>query len=229
MSTILPTFSEGNTKLGKCIILSRAVGDTCSPDCPNYGKACYARATERRFADARRCGLENANVRTPQIVSLLGLARAKERAVRLHERGDFGNGRVQQIDKRYVGAIERGMQRLGHAVRVWTYTHIYRRRLARLAKLGLSIYASIHGRETLDKARAAGFTRFALQLPQRPHKVKPQRRALPEYTGPQAFERFGERFIVCPAQYNVRGNALITCERCGICPDGRSSVAFLTH
>lgn len=226
--TKLPTYSKGNTKLGKCLIVSRAVGDTCTPDCP-MARDCYARFTERRFKHVRRCGLENANIRTREIKALLKLARQRKVPIRLHERGDFGNGKRQQIDKRYVRAIELGLQQSNRSVKVWTYTHIYHKRLASLSSLGLSIYASVHNSHNIKLATNAGFKLFVTVLPERPNKVKPWLKPITQYSGPQTLIKYRRRWIVCPAQYNVRGNETIKCIDCRICIDGLANIAFLRH
>ncbi len=224
----LPTYSKGNTKLGKCLIISRAVGNTCSSDCPMM-KDCYAAFTEKRFSHVRRCGLQNAKVRTGEIKALLKFARQQNIPIRFHERGDFGNGKCQQIDKRYVRAVELGLQKFNGSVKVWTYTHIYHERLAALSNLGLSIYASIHNNRDIEVATKAGFKLFATVIPERPHKVKAFLKPIPEYSGPQTLTKYGLRWIVCPAQYMKNGGTLRKCVKCKICINGRSNVAFLRH
>jgi hypothetical protein len=233
MATLPPAVSSGNTKLGKCDILNRAVGNTCSPTCPyltgigvpKHAK-CYAKSTEQRFDDARACGESNARVGALELRQALESCAKRGRAFRFHERGDFGNGKAHQVDGRYVLAIERALDGAERLPAMWSYTHIYHQRLSALTERGLTMYASVHNAEQIDKAESAGFRLFALVLPERVQgKCKPQIRALPEHDGSAYVERHGRRWLVCPAQRDHK----LTCDKCGYCVHGRGNVAFLTH
>jgi hypothetical protein len=257
----LPVLSDGNEKLGRVDILNRAVGDTCSPTCPFLARSdirkrltlttrqviargkvsfaipdcakCYAEHTEDRFAAARAIGEQNKRVSTAQIFGMLWRAYRRGRAIRLHERGDFGNGKPHAIDARYVGAIERGIDKaiaLNVMPAVWAYTHVYHERLAALADRRVSIYASCHNSDDVALARRAGFERFAVVLPKRtPGTCKPQVRGLKEYNGAQRVTISGVDAIVCPAQYLANGTNKPNCDECGLCVHSRANVAFLIH
>jgi len=162
-----------------------------------------------------------------QFAALLERAKCLARPLRLHERGDFGNGKPHSVDGRYVRALETALDKVKGAV-VWTYTHIYHKRLAALSARGVSMYASVHNASDIEQAQRAGFKLFALVLPYRPKRCKPQVRALPVYDGPRFIEQDGRRYLVCPAQHNPNGKK-ITCSQCRHCIEGRGNVAFLTH
>ena len=229
------SISNGNTKLGRGLILSRTVGDTCCPTCPYLTGVgvpkharCYAECTENRFRSARAAGERNRSPSVAALRAILRIAAAKRLPLRIHERGDFGNGRRQAIDGRYVLAWERALDAYPD-VSVWTYTHIYHSRLSALSRRGVSIYASVHGQEHIQMASRAGFRRFALVLPYRPAQARPQLRSMPVYDGPRYARAHGRRWYVCPAQYAGQRATKLTCDRCGYCIAGAGHVAFLTH
>jgi len=227
MKATLPKYSIGNKAVGRDYVVSRAVGDTCSPSCPFLGKQCYARKTEYFHPQARASGQDNSRIHADAWQNLFKLVRRSGRALRLHERGDFGNGRLHSIDRDYVRSLERALKSDDTPL-VWTYTHIYHPRLAQLKKV--TIYASVHNGDDIRQATKAGFTRFALAISHvRAERAHTQYHKMPRYNGPQFVTLFGKNWVVCPKQYNAKGKPLLQCDTCGICQRGLHNVIFLLH
>ena len=91
--------SKGNDKLGNgCLVVSRAVGDTCPPTCDFLGNGCYAEGTERVFKSSRAVGLRNMITEAGKIRSMILMAIKDSRSLRWHERGDFYNNGILDLE-----------------------------------------------------------------------------------------------------------------------------------
>ena len=210
----------GNEKLGKGIfVVSRPVGLTCPSDCFFLHNGCYAERIEKQYKKTRISAMANVVVTAQEITDMLALAFKKGKAVRIHERGDFGLN--DEIDQNYVDAWYNGMKNAINKVAVFTYTHFLDARVAKLQEVGINIYASVHNEADVMKAKAAGFTRFAY-ITDIKKKKGGSKDSLPRVMLPVI-----EKTLVCPEQR--LGRKTITCDVCKVCVNGKQNIAFLAH
>lgn len=233
--------SKGNDKLGKenCIVVSRPVGDTCPSTCDFLGNGCYAENLENIYPGVRPAGLQNLITEKHRIRAMIVDAKAKGKAIRWHERGDFFKD--EALDDEYVDniiwACESIIDSGGELPDMWAYTHIYDVRLSRDLGAYVVMYASVHNDADRDKARAAGFTLFAhcdsdeKIAPKRPRgkkKADAWRASLPKLVVLD-----GEKYVTCPEI--KRGRGVVTCTRtkdsvtCNLCVKGLANVLFPSH
>ena len=222
--------TQVSAKLGAGVItINRPVGDTCPRTCPLHPFAdgptagrCYMLRIEKMRPAMRAAAQRN---RWPHVGELAGaLARAalEGRPVRLHPGGDFFDFLVGDLDAPYLEALLAALEACAEDSAMpaaLAYTHCIDPRLpAALAPYAetFQLFASVHGAEDIATARACGFRRLALNLPER----------MSQWTSGAWVERHGERFLVCPEQ---RGK-LPDCRSCMYCwrPD-QGNVAFLEH
>jgi len=225
--------AEGNDKLGKnCFVVSRAVGDTCPSSCQFLGNGCYAEATEKRFPVARKAGLANMVTEWGQIRSLLLTAVKKEMSIRIHERGDFGQDDAVDVEyvNSWVKACESVVADGVELPKIWVYTHFYDSILTKSLSKYMMLYASVHNKVDIRKAKKAGFKRFAFI--DTDHNFMPKKRKGGSHDAPKYVEFEGIRLLVCPEQR--RGRKLVTCTgsknttACQWCLKG-NDVAFIKH
>jgi hypothetical protein len=213
-------FALGNEKLGKTVVVSRPVGLSCPPDCFFLNNGCYAQATEKRFQNARIAAMHNMKVLKSDIVDIIELAKKKLLAIRAHERGDFGVMRDGKffLDKNYVLAWERALKSFDELPPIWAYTHIYEARLAKMK--GIKMYASVHTKDDIRKAKKAGFKSFAFcsEIKKKPGGSKEQDAWID-------VPLLGRTFV-CPEQR--MGRKQVTCKTCQWCHKGKN-VVFLNH
>lgn len=220
--------SKGNEKLGKCIVVSRPVGDSCPSSCPFLNNGCYAEMTEKRFPQSRAAGFDNMIVKRHDVLATIEKAIDKNLSIRMHERGDFlkPNG---QLDLRYVNNWVESLKKIkrGDRPNIWAYTHIYDKRLLTLAKVGVYLYASVHTDADVKTAKRAGFKLFAYCTKIR--KVKGGSTDSPKFVDLPILGRT----LVCPEQR--LGRKRVTCAgtdettACNWCTMGKGNVAFLEH
>jgi hypothetical protein len=236
-------FTVGTSKTGRAITLNRVAGETCGAGCPfqNPGigpepvprvARCYGKCTQSRFPRARAIAVHNRVVSVRDWSYLLETAHRLKLPVRLHATGgDFGTGRGNDIDLDYLHNLETALdaRRVDGRTPVWCYTHIYHWRLAALQFRGVTVYASVHGPRSITRASRAKFSRFALALPWRTARTRPQLRPVPVWPGlrrgTRAVRMFGNLWPVCPAQIDHDTD----CNRCRLCIGGAPRVAFLLH
>jgi hypothetical protein len=232
-------FSKGNEKLGDgCLVVSRAVGDTCPPSCDFLGDGCYAEATENLFKNSRAVGLRNIITDKNLIRVMILEAIKKNVAIRYHERGDFMKNNELDIEyvQNIVWACESILADGDSLPDMWFYTHIYDARLVSLEKY-MNVYASVHDDNDMGEALAQGFKLFAwcdsdMKIaPKRPKskaKAEAWRQALPKLVVLNA-----TKFVVCPEIR--RGRSEITCTgtkdsiSCDLCVRGLANVLFPAH
>lgn len=235
-------FSKGNEKLGDgCLVVSRAVGDTCPPSCDFLGNGCYAENTENIFKNSRAVGLRNMITEKNLIRAMIVEAIKKEVAIRWHERGDFfKNG---ELDMEYVGNIVWACESLlsegKELPEMWVYSHIYDSRIVNHLSKYMVVYASVHNSDHKEAASNAGFKYFAwcdtdnVYSPKKPRgkaKVEAWRKALPKLAIID-----NERYITCPEMRRGRQAGGVTCTgtkdsvECNLCVKGLANVLFLNH
>ena len=207
---------RGNEKLGKqVVVFNRPVGTTCPPNCPLLEHGCYAEFTEHRFTQARLVGENNLNATSQELLAMLEFAVSKNKAVRVHERGDFLlDGK---IDRKYLRAWQRAIKSVKKLPHIWAFTHVYLKSLANLKDV--NVYASVHNEGDVKKAKQKGFTLFAYLLPDR--KKKGGSRDFPKFVNLPVIGKT----LVCPEQR--LGRKRITCDACRWCVEGKGNVAFL--
>lgn len=222
-------YSFGNDKLGnRCLVVSRPVGDTCPNSCEFLGNGCYAEFTEKRFPNARKSAQTNVITDWQRIRSMLIFAKQHNYSVRWHERGDFLlNGK---LDLAYVKSIKTACESLKELPVMWSYSHVFSKRLLDMLGNYITIYASVHNACDIRKAKRAGFKLFAWADTQ--GLVAPSKRGgNPE--APKTIKLCGEKFVTCPEMR--RGRKAITCTGsdstipCKLCTNGLANVAFLEH
>ncbi len=225
----------GNEKLGKSVfVVSRPVGDTCPSDCHFLGNGCYAEFTEKRFPVARKSAHENLRGKATEIRAMIVEALAKNKPIRIHERGDFVRPGSQtaenpqgEVDGNYLRAWVLALQTFqGQALPdIWAYTHLYDSKLLQLAKLGVHLYASVNSDSDYQRAKLAGFTLFAFVTEHKKAKggSKNFTPRLDIVYGDDAYNRT----LVCPEQR--LGRDKITCDTCKWCTKGKGNIAFLNH
>lgn len=221
MNNELSISHKGNDKLGENIsVLSRAVGDSCPNICEFLDNSCYAERTERRFDNARQAGLKNMKIADWQkIRSFLLDAKKRGNSVRLHERGDFlkttKNG-AKILDIKYVNALTKAFKSIKDPPQIFFYTHVYKKELSQLAKLGMSVFASVGTSVDHKAAKKAGFKKFAWSTNLR--KGKDTNKLYQVETG--------EKIVTCWEQLGTKE----TCSDCMYCvkPE-QGSIAFLNH
>lgn len=227
--------SKGNSKVGsKCVVTSRAVGDSCPSSCEFLDNGCYAQHTERQYPRVRPAWVENLIQPWNQIRSMLLFALKNEKDVRLHAAGDFFlNGKLDTV---YLANLTRAITSLrdeGKSVpRIWTYTHVYMKEIADLVKYGVNVYASVHNAKDMADARKAGFTKFAYVDTAHRFTSKKRKGGSPKAPKYVTFNR--KRFLVCPEQRLGRGR--VTCTggngstACLWCvKSSGQNVAFIEH
>jgi hypothetical protein len=235
-------FSKGNEKLGDgCLVVSRAVGDTCPSTCDFLGNGCYAENTENIFKNSRAVGLRNMITEKNLIRAMIVEAIKKEVAIRWHERGDFfKNG---ELDMEYVGNIVWACESLlsegKELPEMWVYSHIYDSRIVNHLSKYMVVYASVHNSDHKEAASNAGFKYFAwcdtdnVYSPKKPRgkaKVEAWRKALPKLAIID-----NERYITCPEMRRGRQAGGVTCTgtkdsvECNLCVKGLANVLFLNH
>lgn len=235
-------FSKGNEKLGDgCLVVSRAVGDTCPSTCDFLGNGCYAENTENIFKNSRAVGLRNMITEKNLIRAMIVEAIKKEVAIRWHERGDFfKNG---ELDCEYVDNIVWACESLlsegKELPEMWVYSHIYDSRIVNQLSKYMVVYASVHNSDHKEAASNAGFKYFAwcdtdnVYSPKKPRgkaKVEAWRKALPKLAIID-----NERYITCPEMRRGRQAGGVTCTgtkdsvECNLCVKGLANVLFLNH
>jgi hypothetical protein len=235
-------FSKGNEKLGDgCLVVSRAVGDTCPSTCDFLGNGCYAENTENIFKNSRAVGLRNMITEKNLIRAMIVEAIKKEVAIRWHERGDFfKNG---ELDCEYVDNIVWACESLLSEGKelpdMWVYSHIYDTRIVDKLSKYMVVYASVHNSDHKEAASNAGFKYFAwcdtdnVYSPKKPRgkaKVEAWRKALPKLAIID-----NERYITCPEMRRGRQAGGVTCTgtkdsvECNLCVKGLANVLFLNH
>lgn len=217
---------KGNAKLGPHVsVVSRPVGDTCPVGCPFLKPrgGCYAKIMEARRPNNRKSALANLNSSANELTAFLFEARANGNIVRIHERGDFLKD--GKLDISYLNDWKIAIGKV-RGVKIWVYTHVYHRKIAALSKLGVAVYASIHTDADMKKAKAAGFTLFAIDSGIRKNRKNRGKQAVANYMSFPSLPIV--KALVCPEQR--RGDMQhITCQNCGYCVNGRGHVAFLKH
>jgi hypothetical protein len=235
-------FSKGNEKLGDgCLVVSRAVGDTCPSSCDFLGNGCYAENTENIFKNSRAVGLRNMITEKNLIRAMIVEAIKKEVAIRWHERGDFfKNG---ELDMEYVEnivwACESLLSESKELPEMWVYSHIYDNRIVNQLSKYMVVYASVHNSDHKEAASNAGFKYFAwcdtdnVYSPKKPRskgKIEAWRKALPKLAIID-----NERYITCPEMRRGRQAGGVTCTgtkdsvECNLCVKGLANVLFLNH
>jgi hypothetical protein len=224
MTDKLSFSTNGNEKLGpKISVLSRAVGDSCPDSCQFLENSCYAEKTERRFKNARIAGLRNIKIMDWQkIRSFLLDAKKRGNSIRLHERGDWlkttKNG-SKILDKKYIKDFTKAYQSIENPPQIFFYTHVYKSEIAQLAKLGISVFASVGTAGDHRLATKVGFTKFAWSTSLKKGKDKNKK----------WITETGETIPVCWEQLNI-GKNKNTCSECGYCIKPElGSIAFLNH
>lgn len=102
---------KGNDKLGtRIVIVNRPVGLSCPPSCPFLEKVCYALKTEKRFPAARAFAEENMSVSSDDLLEVLQFAHRNNKAIRIHERGDYAHNNGE-VDLAYVDAWKEALTR----------------------------------------------------------------------------------------------------------------------
>jgi len=235
-------FSKGNEKLGDgCLVVSRAVGDTCPPSCDFLGDGCYAEATENLFKNSRAVGLRNIITDKNLIRAMILEAIKKNVAIRYHERGDFMKN--NELDIEYVQNIVWACESIladGKTLpQMWVYTHIYDERIITMLGKYMVVYASVHNRDHKEAASRAGFKYFAwcdtenvysTKKPRGKAKIEAWRKALPKLAIID-----NERYITCPEMRRGRQAGGVTCTgtkdsiECNLCVKGLANVLFLNH
>lgn len=228
-------FSIGNEKLGdNCLVVSRAVGDTCPSSCHFLNNGCYAQLTEKRFPNARNAGVMNAITDWQKIRSLIKTAINKSKSVRIHERGDWGN--FDQLDLDYIQSWKRGIESVlsdnEKLPYIWCYTHFYDHIL--IDELGkyMTIYASIHNIKQFRLAKKEGFTRFAWC----DTDDKFVRRGKKGNKNAPKFVKINKvKYFTCPEMRIGRDTGGVTCtgnkktKSCNLCTKSLGNVLFLKH
>lgn len=221
MSSELSVSHKGNKKLGpKISVYSRPVGDTCPDTCEFLDNGCYAERTERIYPNTRQAYLKNIKIANWQkLRSFLLEAKKKGNVVRLHQNGDFlkttANG-SKILDKKYINDLKKAYTSIPNPPQIFFYTHVYSKRISELANLGFSCFASVGNIGDLNKAKAAGFTKFAWSTSLRKGKDKNKIYQVES----------GEKVVVCWEQLGTKK----TCSDCMYCvkPE-QKSIAFMNH
>ena len=233
--------SKGNDKLGNgCLVVSRAVGDTCPPTCDFLGNGCYAEGTERIFKQSRAVGLRNMITEAGKIRSMILMAIKDSRSLRWHERGDFYNNGI--LDLEYIGNIVQACDSIVAEGKelpdMWAYTHIYDHRIVQMLGKYIVLYASVHNNEQKQEAIDAGFTLFAwCDTAQKyaPKKKRGKAGLEQRQTAPKLVIIEDEKYITCPEMRRGRQAGGVTCTGtkdtivCNMCVKGLANVLFLNH
>lgn len=212
-------YSFGNSKLGDTVlVVSRPVGLSCPQNCQFLGKGCYAKQTEAMYPNTRTSAMANMEINHTDIVSLFLNAMSMNFAVRIHERGDFchDNGK---LDKDYIKAWSKAIKSQSKLPFIWTYTHKLSKAIANLPTV--SVYASVHNKSDICKAKDAGFRLFAYCSEIR-RKHGSNRDVPPRIDVPLL-----GKTLVCPEQRF--GRKQVTCDKCKWCVEGKGNVVFLKH
>lgn len=216
----MKVIEDGNSKVGKSVfVVSRPVGLTCPSDCFFLHNGCYAERTENQYKKTRKSAEANIVITADEVEGAVRYAYAQKKSVRIGERGDWGlNG---EVDENYIAAWYDGVSRVRLKPFIFTYTHFYDARIAKLQEVGITIYASVHDTEDVETAKAAGFRLFAFAT-----TIKKK------LGGSRDVARYIElpvlgRTLVCPEQR--LGRDRVTCDRCKVCIEGKQNVAFLKH
>ena len=237
-------FAIGNAKLGTgCQVVSRAVGDTCPPDCHFLNNGCYAEKTEKIFKNSRNVGLRNVITEKNRIRSMIVDAIKNGRSIRWHERGDFLlNGK---LDLDYVNNIVWACEsilddfKFGKLPNIWSYTHFYSPVLFRKLSKYMKLYASVHNVEQKKQAYKAGFRLFAWIDTEHKYSDKKNSRAKNAkqiaLELPKLVVIDNEKFVVCPEMRLGREFGGTTCtgsaftKKCNLCVLGLINVLFVDH
>jgi hypothetical protein len=222
-------YAVGNDKLGKnCLIVSRPVGLTCPSDCFFLHNGCYAEFTEKRFPNARKAAEQNIVVSYKDIIGVIEKAIEKNKSIRFNERGDLGLN--DKPDLEYIGSIKKAIKELRkenkELPKMWVYSHFYDKAISSLSNYGIYVYASVHNKDDLIKAKKAGFKLFAWCSDIKRKKGSNE-------SIPKLYVIENEKFITCPEQR--RGRDEITCTgdkdsiACNLCVKGLANVLFLNH
>lgn len=215
--------SKGNNKTGPCLIVNRPVGDTCPNSCPLLNNGCYRQNTERRWKNTRLSAFRNTNLLKKEALSVIQQAIKEGKPIRLHEGGEFLKtdklGR-KILDRKYINAWRLAIRSTPKKDRpnIWVYTHVYRREVSSLAKLGVHVYASVHNQQDISLAKKAGFKLFAFVS-----EVRKSAKDKPKYTELPIIGRT----LVCPEQR--MGYERVNCVKCKWCVRGMGNVLFLKH
>ena len=228
MSETLSVSHKGNSKLGPNIsILSRAVGDSCPDSCLFLDNNCYAQKTERRFNNARLAGLKNMKIADWQKIRAFLLDATKRgNDVRYNERGDMlktTKNDSKILDIKYIKSIVKANESIieegNKPPQQFLYSHVYKKEVAQLAKLGISVFASVTTIGDYKQAKSVGFTRFAWSTTLRKGKDKNK----------IWIAENGDVVPVCWEQLG-QGKTKGTCGTCQYCINPKlGSIAFLNH
>lgn len=210
-------YSNGNEKLGNTLVISRPVGTSCPNTCPFLGNGCYAEHTEKQYKATRPFAMANLVVSESEIRSLIDNAVASNKAVRIHERGDFC--RDNKLDLPYIKAWIQAIKSSSKLPHIYTYTH---KLVKTLAKLPISVYASVHNERDIIVAQQAGFKLFAY-CSEIQRSKRHSNRHIPTFINLPIIGRT----LVCPEQR--LGRKKITCDKCRWCIEGKDNVMFLKH
>jgi hypothetical protein len=221
MNEELSVSHKGNKKLGdKISVYSRPVGDTCPNTCEFLDNGCYAERTERIYTNTRKAYLKNLRIADWQkLRAFLLEAKKKGNAVRLHQNGDFLKTTASGskiLDKKYIRDFTQAYKSIPNPPAVFFYTHIYKKEVSNLAKLGISVFASVGSAADHKAAKKAGFKKFAWSTTLRKGKDKNK-----------VFEvETGEKVVTCWEQLGTKK----TCSECMYCvKPNLGSIAFLNH
>lgn len=211
---------NGNEKLGKNVfVISRPVGLTCPSDCFFLHNGCYAERTEKQYKNTRVSAEANIVVTADEIEGMVRYAYSQKKSIRISERGDFGLN--NEVDEDYVGAWYNGVKNVRLKPYIFTYTHFLDARVAKLEEVGISVYASVHNEADIEKAKSAGFKRFAYITDIK--KKKGGSHDAPKYVELPVIGRT----LVCPEQR--MGRKKVTCDICKVCVQGKQNIVFLAH
>ena len=235
-------FAIGNAKLGTgCQVVSRAVGDTCPPDCHFLGNGCYAQSTENIFKGSRIVGLRNLITDRNRIRSMIMNSIKTNRSIRWHERGDFLlNGK---LDNNYINHIVWACESIladGHSLPdMWSYTHFYSPVIVRKLAKYMKLYASVHNSSQRAKAYKAGFRLFAWIDTDHQYTDRKNAKAKNAVEVALALPKMvvidNDRYITCPEMRRGRQAGGVTCTGnkntlvCNLCVRGLANVLFVDH
>lgn len=227
-------FTRGNAKLGRdVVIVNRPVGLSCPLDCafhPNgdgpWARYCYAARTEDMRPKTRDIACHNMEGDADQLANMLLHAAWEKRLVRVHSGGDFYDQRTGDLDLPYIAAWVRALKfcrEHGHIPQILAFTHCMDGRLVEAFRPfadRFRLFASVHDEADIDRARAVGFTQFALAMPEDWRDWNGQ------WLGQRRLERHGVKWLVCLEQTRWKAD----CEECRFCWEStKGNVAFLEH
>lgn len=221
MNEKLSVTHNGNEKLGnKISVFSRPVGDTCPDSCEFLDNGCYAERIEYRFPNTRKAYLKNLKIADWQkLRAFLLEAKKKGNAVRLHANGDFIKTNTvgsKILDRKYINDLTRAIKSIDEPPLIFAYTHVLKKEVANLQKVGVKIYASIDNTKAYREAKKVGFKLFAFSSNLRKNIDKNKM-----YT-----TELGQEIPVCWEQWCEKRS---TCSTCMYCVKGIGNISFMKH